>query len=128
MEEPRERQIGEDAGPLVRPYALTRGRTRPRGVRVDVVAILVTTGGSPSGEVRLSPEQRRLLALCRVPSTTADLASEVGLPLGVIQVLLGDLIHHGLLEEQRRPAGSVTTADRPDPRLLERVLNDLRAL
>lgn len=133
METPRERWIGAEAGPLVRPYAMTRGRTRPRGIRMDLVTILVVTGRPIAEHVRLTPEQRRLLALCRLPTTTADLASEVNLPLGVVQVLLGDLYHHGLIQEQRPATGAGTgaggaSAERPDPQLLMRVLNDLRAL
>lgn len=134
MESPRERWIGSEAGPLVRPYAMTRGRTRPRGIRIDLVTILVASGRPVAEHVRLTPEQRRLLTLCRWPTTTADLASEVGLPLGVVQVLLGDLYHHGLIQEQRPATGTGiagvggASAERPDPRLLMRVLNDLRAL
>jgi hypothetical protein len=124
METPRERWIGAEAGPIVRPYAMTRGRTRPRGIRFDLVTILAATGRTPADHVRLSSEQRRLLALCLQPITTADLASETGLPLGVVQVLLGDLHHHGLIEEERQPA----PGERPDAQLLRRVLDDLRAL
>ncbi|HXA60172.1 MAG TPA: DUF742 domain-containing protein [Streptosporangiaceae bacterium] len=118
----REQWLDEAAGPIVRPYAVTRGRTRPRGEKLDLVTILVTTGRSASD--RLAPEQRRLLTLCRRPRTLADLASELDLPLGVVQVLLGDLHHNGLVEV-RVPD---LPAEQPDRRLLMRVLNDLRAL
>jgi hypothetical protein len=101
---------------------VTRGRTRPRGEKLDLVTILVATGRSASE--RLAPEQRRLLTLCRRPCTLADLASELDLPLGVVQVLLGDLHHNGLVEV-RVPD---LPAEQPDRRLLMRVLNDLRAL
>ncbi|WP_106397002.1 DUF742 domain-containing protein [Actinocorallia populi] len=120
---PRERWVGRDAGPLVRPYTVTKGRTQPRGVRLDLVTILVVSGRGAAENVRLSSEHRRLLDLCRRPSTTADLASEVDLPLRVVQVLLGDLYHHGLIEEVRQPAPK-----RPDAHLLMRVLDELRHL
>lgn len=136
-----ERWLDEAAGPIVRPYAMTRGRTVPQGVRLDLVTILVATGYPPSEQIRVSPEQRRLLILAGRPSTVADLASEMDLPLGVVRVLLGDLLQQGLLavqQLQRQPQRPVATAEpatpatafpeRPDRLLLTRVLNDLRAL
>ncbi|RAY17036.1 hypothetical protein DPM19_02410 [Actinomadura craniellae] len=124
MESPKERRIGSDAGPLVRPYALTGGRTRPQGKRLDLVTILVATGAVSDEWARMSRDQRRLLELCRTPHTVADLTSQLDLPLGVVQVLLADLYRQGLLEEH---AETPLTA-RPDPRLLQRVLDDLRSL
>ncbi|TMQ99099.1 DUF742 domain-containing protein [Actinomadura soli] len=125
METPRERWVGQDAGPIVRPYAVTRGRTRPRGGSViDLVTILVATGRTPGDRVWLSREQRRLLELCRLPSTPADLASEIDLPFRVVQILLEDLFQYGLIEETTR----TEQPDRPDPRILMRVLDELRRL
>jgi hypothetical protein len=136
-----ERWLDKAAGPVVRPYAMTRGRTVPQGVRLDLVTILVATGHPPSEHVRTSPEQRRLLILTGRPSTVADLASEMDLPLGVVRVLLGDLLQQGLVTIQRllrQPQQPATAAEpatpaaafpeRPDRLLLTRVLNDLRAL
>ncbi|MEV5828919.1 DUF742 domain-containing protein [Spirillospora sp. NPDC052242] len=124
METPRERWIGRDAGPVVRPYAMTRGRTRTRGLVLDLVTVLVATGRPPGERVWLSREQRALLELCRRPSTPADLASETDLPFRVVQILLEDLHHYGLIEEVQQ----ARQADRPDPRLLMRVLDELRRL
>ena len=127
METPRERWVGHDAGPIVRPYAVTRGRTRPRGFTVDLVTILVATGRTPGDRVWLSREQRRLLELCRRPSTPADLASETDLPFRVVQILLEDLHQYGLVEEM--PQGDPgERPDRPDQRILMRVLDELRRL
>ncbi|GAA4228080.1 DUF742 domain-containing protein [Actinomadura meridiana] len=123
METPRERWIGQDAGPVVRPYAVTRGRTRPRGIVIDLVTILVATG-RPAEQFSLSREQRRLLELCRRPSTPADLASEIDLPFRVVQILLEDLFQYGLIEE----TAPAEQPDRPDPRILMRVLDELRRL
>ncbi|MEO3825587.1 DUF742 domain-containing protein [Actinomadura sp. B10D3] len=124
MESPRERWVGRDAGPVVRPYAVTRGRTRPRGPLIDLVTILVATGRVPGDRVWLSREQRLLLDLCRRPSTPADLASETDLPFRVVQILLEDLHQYGLIEEMPQAA----PAERPDPRILMRVLDELRRL
>ncbi|XVQ09896.1 DUF742 domain-containing protein [Spirillospora sp. CA-255316] len=120
----RERWLDEAAGPIVRPYAMTRGRTVPTGEPLDIVAIIVATGRAPADLARLSREQRRMLAACRRPYTLADLASELDLPLGVIRVLAGDLLAQGLLGVQQwePPTAQV------DQNLLRRVLDELRAL
>jgi hypothetical protein len=119
-----ERWVDEAAGPVVRPYAIARGRTRPRGEQLDLVTILAETGQEPPMRARFSPEERRVLDLCRNPCTVADLASDLNLPLGVVRVLAGDLVHQGMLEIRRkRPATA-----RPDQRLLQKVLDDLKAL
>ncbi|RFS85084.1 DUF742 domain-containing protein [Actinomadura spongiicola] len=135
----RERWLDAAAGPVVRPYAVTRGRTRPNGEPLDIVTILVATGRRPAEPGRLSRQQRRMLALCRRPSALADLASDLDLPLGVIRVLAGDLLDSGLVDVQRwSPAPDPLNANptgRPhagaphtDPNLLRKVLDELRAL
>jgi hypothetical protein len=118
-----ERWVDSDAGPLVRPYAITRGRTQPRGERFDLVTILVGTGRPTPRPGGLSHEQIRLLDLCRLSYTIADLASEMDLPLGVVAVLADDLIELGLLTVVR-----ATSTDRPDLALLRRIRDELRAL
>ncbi|WP_121436916.1 DUF742 domain-containing protein [Actinomadura pelletieri] len=129
----RERWLDAAAGPVVRPYAVTRGRTRPNGEPLDIVTILVATGRRPAEPGRLSRPQRRMLALCRRPSALADLASDLDLPLGVIRVLAGDLLDSGLVDVQRwsppDPLNANSTG-RPhtDPNLLRKVLDELRAL
>ncbi|HEX4396816.1 MAG TPA: DUF742 domain-containing protein, partial [Trebonia sp.] len=40
-----ERWLDAEAGPVVRPYALTQGRTRHAGEAFDLVATVTTTGG-----------------------------------------------------------------------------------
>jgi hypothetical protein len=92
----RRRWFDDAAGPVVRPYAVTRGRTRAQGRPLDLVAVVV--GGMPSTLDRrwLEPEHLRLLARCRTPITVADLASDTDIALGVVRVLLGDLIDRGL--------------------------------
>ncbi|TDD90794.1 DUF742 domain-containing protein [Actinomadura rubrisoli] len=122
----RERWLDAAAGPIVRPYAVTRGRTQPSGEPLDIVSILVATGKQPPEPGRLSREQRRLLALCRRPHTVADLGSDLDLPLGVVRVLAGDLLDSGLVAVQRWSTPSVQP--HTDQNLLRRVLDELRAL
>jgi hypothetical protein len=113
-----------DAGPVARPYALTGGRTRPRvDLRFDLIDVVAWTG-TPVDANAVSFESRRILEMCQVPVTVADLASALALPLVVVRVLLGDLVHDGLVDVRvAAPQGRVT-----DQHLLARVLAGIRAL
>jgi hypothetical protein len=111
----------------VRPYAVTGGRTEPAdGEALDLLAIVVATGqpGDEDDRMRLTPEHRRILALCANQVTVADLGGELGLPVGVIRVLLADLIAQGVVAVvPKRPASERSGND-----VLREILNGLRAL
>ncbi len=119
--------VDRDSDPVVRPYALTGGRTEPAdGEVLDLIAIIVDSGRpvQPADHLELSPEHRRILKLCQQPATLADVASDTGLPVGVIRVLLADLIQQGRVKVlPGRPGG-----EKPSAQLLREVLHGLRAL
>jgi hypothetical protein len=71
-----------------------------------------------------SPERSRILQLCYSPASVAELSAGVGLPLGVVRVLLGDLLHENLIEIKVTAQRGIVT----DTNLLSRVLSGLRAL
>ncbi|MFH8693211.1 DUF742 domain-containing protein [Streptomyces chartreusis] len=118
-----------EAGPLVRPYAMTGGRTRPgpTGVRFDLIA-LVTLAGTTRGtddDTMLGPEHRTLIELCRHETqSVAELAAGADLAVGVVRVLLGDLMERGRVTVSR----PVPPAQLPDERILREVIEGLRAL
>ena len=117
-----------DSGPVVRPYAVTGGRTEPAdGEVLDLIAVVVATskaGGNGSEASRRTPEHRKIVDLAQQPTTVADIASGTRLPVGVVRVLLADLIMLGAIKVVRqRPANQVPSDD-----LLREILNGLRAL
>lgn len=122
--------LDHESGPVVRPYALTGGRTRPAGSDFDLIAIIETVdvpgeAGDGHGErLPLSPEHLTICELCRTPLSVAEVASELDLALGVVRVLLGDLLDHGLIRV-RRPA---PVAQFPNERVLKEVIDGLHAL
>ncbi|MFJ5807432.1 MULTISPECIES: DUF742 domain-containing protein [unclassified Streptomyces] len=119
-----------EAGPLVRPYAMTGGRTRPgpHGVRFDLIALVVVVdpeGGAEATGSLWGPEHRALLGLCRDETqSVAELAADADLPVGVVRVLLGDLLEAGHVKVSR----PVPPAHLPDERILREVIEGLRAL
>jgi hypothetical protein len=116
--------VDRDAGPVVRPYALTGGRTEPAGGDVlDLVALVVAVAGEQAA-AGLSPEHRKILDLCRSPATLADLASATTLPVGVVRVLLADLVGQGLVIVPPSQGAS----EQQSTELLKEVLHGLRAL
>jgi Protein of unknown function (DUF742) len=118
-----ERWLDAEAGPVVRPYALTQGRTRHTGESFDLVAT-VMTAHALADPGSLAPEHLSVLQLARTPTTVADIASDVDLPLGVVRVILADLRELGLVVISM----PVVMAERVDKRTLREVLNGLRGL
>src|SRR5580704_4122495 len=119
-----ERWLDADAGPVVRPYALTRGRTRHTGESFDLVATVMTTRALVNDPTALAPEHLRVLQIARIPTTVADIASDVDLPLGVVRIILADLRELGLVVIST----PVVMAERVDKHTLREVLNGLRCL
>jgi len=125
MSAPRDRWLDREAGPIVRPYAFTKGRTAPASGSYVGLIDVVTAVADPQlpADTRLSREHRRLLSHCRQPVTAVDLASDIDLPVGVVRVLLSDLSQCGALRVAAPPGGQVT-----NDRLLRDVLDGLQTL
>jgi len=119
-----ERWLDAEAGPVVRPYALTGGRTRPAGESFDLVATVMATHAPIADPASLAPEHISVLQLARAPTTVADIASDVDLPLGVVRIILADLRELGLIVIST----PVAVAERIDQHTLREVLNGLRGL
>lgn len=110
---------------LVRPYMLVRGRTR-RGsaAPLPVEAIIVTSATASLDGLQL--ERGAIARLCRRPYSVAEVAARLGLPIGVVRVLVADLSAEGHVRvDLPLDAGAGDSVDRL---LLERVLAGLEAL
>lgn len=116
----------------VRPYAMTRGRTRPtRDLPIEAL-VIASEHPDAASVASLGPEARAILQLSTVSMSVAELAARTGLVLGVARVLVADLADADLV--------GVTTgadvdlgvgeAERQLSRLelLERVLDGLQSL
>jgi hypothetical protein len=125
LEDPSENVwLDEDAGPVVRPYAMTRGRTRPTNGDFDLIALIMATQPVPPGGAGLGPEHVAIVNLCTRPQSVAEISAHLDLPVGIVRVLLGDLLDGGfiLAREPRR------TAQMPSEPVLKAVISGLRSL
>jgi DNA-binding MarR family transcriptional regulator len=96
--------------------------TRPTGERIDLIDTVraVRVAGA---NLRLTPEQARVLARCEVPVPLVELGADLGLAIGVVRILVSDLRERGLVTIQRaRPAGV------SDLTILQQVAEGLRRL
>lgn len=114
---------------LVRPYAVTRGRTRPR-LEIALESLVETTVRGRTGTANNGghgQEHERIAALCdgRLQSL-AEIAARMQLPLGVARVLIADMAAEGLVAVYE-PA-LLNDSDTVGTELLERVLSGLRRL
>jgi Protein of unknown function (DUF742) len=124
MPPPPDQWLDAEAGPVVRPYAVSRGRTRPTGASLDLIALVTAIRGIRQLPADLSPEHRAILRLCRLPMSVADLSADLDLPVGVIRVLIADLRDQELITVHN-PAPPARLLD---PRILREVVDGLRRL
>lgn len=112
-------------GELVRPYAVTRGRTEPRR-DIAIEAVLVTSAAGQMEARFAGHDKQRIAGLCDNRALSlAEIAAYTRLPLGVTRVLVADMVADGLLA-LHEPSIIDGYEDRME--LLERVLSGLRRL
>jgi hypothetical protein len=117
----------DDEGPAfrVRSYVLTQGRTRSSADLPLETLVKVSAQGQTAAP-RLALERKKIVALCSSPISIAEISAHISVPLGVAKVLVGDMTEEGFLtsyKPQHAQAG-----EKPDLKLLERVLDGLQAL
>jgi hypothetical protein len=110
--------LDDEAGPLVRPYTISAGRTRPT-VELDLLSLVMATGHAPPA---LDPEHAKALGLCHSPTSVAEVAAHLRLPVVVTKVVISDLVDCDAMTT-RAPR---TAADPTDRELLEKLLDGLQ--
>jgi hypothetical protein len=108
--------------PLIRPYVLTGGRTRPRH-DLAVHALVRTTQRGRKPAYGLPAEHAAICRLCRTPQSVAEVAALLRVPLGVARVLVDDMESQELI--------TITAPGEEDGQsveILTRVLEGLRRL
>ena len=108
---------------LVRPYAVTGGRTKPR-TQLQIEAMVTASHYEARDLPTLSPECQVILGFCRDWRSVAEISAVLRMPLGVARVLIADMAVEGLVRIHQTDHAH----GRPDLNLLERVLSGLRKL
>ncbi|MBL1109241.1 DUF742 domain-containing protein [Streptomyces sp. 5-8] len=113
---------------MVRPYTVTRGRTRPVGRHpLDLLSRVTALDPDEPAGPGLDHAPAALLDLIRRgPRPVVELAADADLPLTVVRVLLGDLAEagHVRIDAPRRPAAGPAA----DPGLLQEIVTRLKEL
>ncbi|GAA3022789.1 DUF742 domain-containing protein [Streptomyces glomeratus] len=123
-----DRWYEDETGSMVRPYTVTRGRTRPSHRHSIDLMSQVTALDTEDSRTDVDHAPASLLDLVRRgPRPVVELAADADLPLTVVRVLLGDLAEAGLVridEPRLRPAGAPAAG----PELLREIVERLREL
>ena len=109
----------EDEDPIVRPFMLTGGRTRPLQDGLRVETLLRAVPAALSAPLRF--ESRRIVELCQQVMSIADVSVALKVPLGVVRVIVADLVTDGYLRIEEQ-LGELPIA------LIERIRDRVRAL
>jgi hypothetical protein len=117
-----EEWIDEADGSLVRPYAMTGGRTRSDTLGLDLITLVVAMHPATDD---IEPEYERIMSACQFPTSVVEIAAKVDLPLQVVKVLLSDLINQRLIVF-RSPVSPAN--ERPSQHVLQAVLDGIRKL
>ncbi|WP_420160551.1 DUF742 domain-containing protein [Nocardiopsis sp. CNT-189] len=122
-DQPTRPPAGNSPSSLVRPYAVTRGRTKPKA-QLPLEALISATATARNEMGALTPECQAISDLCREWRSVAEISALLRIPLGVARVLVADMSEQGLVQIR----SSLETDSRPNANLLERVLSGLRKL
>ncbi|GAB3584477.1 hypothetical protein GCM10027445_60700 [Amycolatopsis endophytica] len=114
---------------VVRPYALTGGRTKAR-VSLELETLIsvqdAVLARLDAGALTVQFEHRSIMEECRTPRSVAEIAALLRVPIGVARVLISDAADAGLVTVHR----TMSTNDDAEAHLMlmERVLSGLRRL
>jgi hypothetical protein len=121
----RELWFDDEAGPLVRPFAITGGRTDSGRHELDIITLVIAR--HPDTLVRRTgPEYTQIVRLCQYPQSVAEVAAHIHLPLALAKILISDLVDDGAL--RLRSPLQADTCGPDDINLLRTVLDGIRNL
>jgi hypothetical protein len=115
----------QDAGPLIRPFAMTRGRARADRHALNMITLVLAVR-SPAEAAELDRERTAIVRMCQSrPLSVAEVAAKMNMLMVVVKVLISDLIDDGFLVRQ---TSALPRVNAPDMDLLQAVLDGVRRL
>jgi len=118
----------EEETAVVRPYALTGGRTRASyALELEtLISVNDAVAARLDAGMTVQFEHRSIMEECRTPRSVAELAALLRVPIGVARVLISDAADAGLVTVHRTVSGNDDAE--AHLMLMERVLSGLRRL
>ncbi|MEV0686879.1 DUF742 domain-containing protein [Nocardia sp. NPDC050378] len=117
-------ETDDDPGPLVRPFAVTRGRAGIDRYDLDLLTLVVAVA-TPTESTELDHEYGAIVNLCQGrPLSVVELSAHLNLLVAAVKVLVSDLIQAGYVIH-RSP---INAQQRPDTHLIQAVLDGVRRL
>lgn len=113
---------GEDPDRL---YTVTRGRSRADDPDLDLVSIIVACAEPVTG---MQSEHVRILSVCRAPVAVVEIAAVLGLPVGVVKILVSDLLRDNKVTARHPSSSTRARTQLPDAAVLKKVLVGLHDL
>ena len=110
---------GARVSPLIRPYAMTGGRTTSSS-DISLESQIQTSTRLNGDATKHRWEEAKILRLAERPMALVEIAARAEIPIGVARVVISDLVEAGAINVQRNaPVTSYTS-------LLEKVLDGIR--
>jgi Protein of unknown function (DUF742) len=111
-----------ETGRLIRPYAITGGRTTVDGSTLSLETQIQSSARASTHLGAYRWEAARLVELVRTPMALVEVAARLQIPVGVARVIVADLCRDGaVIVHQPQKSESFTS-------LLEKVLDGVRSL
>jgi Protein of unknown function (DUF742) len=111
-----------ETGRLIRPYAITGGRTTVDGSQLSLETQIQSSARASAHLGAYRWEAARLVELVRVPMALVEVAARLQIPVGVARVIVADLCTDGaVIVHVPQKTESFTS-------LLEKVLDGVRSL
>jgi hypothetical protein len=106
-------------------YTVTRGRSRADEPDLDLVTLIVAAAEPAPG---MQSEHARILRACRTPVALVEISADLGLPVGVVKILLSDLLRADKITARHPSSSTRARTELPDAAILKKVLVGLHKL
>jgi Protein of unknown function (DUF742) len=106
-------------------YTVTRGRSEADEPDLDLVTLIVSDAEPGPA---MQSEHVRILKMCRAPVAVVEISAELGMPVGVVKILLSDLIRAGRVSARHPSSSTRARTQLPDAAILRKVLVGLHNL
>ncbi len=116
-------------GRLIRPYAMTGGRT---GADQPYIALEALVAATPTGfrnRHQFRWEAARIIGLARKEIAIVEIAARLDVPIGVVRVVVADLAHRGAVQISEPPGDMPASLEGYSyTTLLQKVLDGIKSL